>query len=240
MTTSAPTRKKQSASLNLAADYQLRFSDEFDGDTLDPDKWNTHFLWGPYLVINDEQQYYVDALGSDSDVGYTPFTLQDGILSTTARHVDAQTHNGFSPPVHIPSDEDAIWSTFPTFRQTGPYPQRNYTSGIITLYDSFKFAHGYIEMRARAPAGSGLLSVFGMLNGYYVAQQPEIDIMAVLGEKPNEVFHGYRRRMNNGLPAPQDSSTTSPGDASIAYSDDFYTYLRRPLASQHHRVVYRW
>lgn len=125
---------------------------------------------------------------------------------------------------HIPSDEDAIWSTFPTFRKTGPYPQRNYTSGIITLYDSFKFAHGYIEMRARAPAGSGLLSVFGMLNGYSVAQQPEIDIMAVLGEKPNEVFHGYRRRMNNGLPAPQDSSTTSPGDASIAYSDDFYTY----------------
>lgn len=63
-----------------SAPLTLAFADEFDGDSLDRDKWRTEFLWGPEVIINNEQQYYVNA-GQD---GYDPFTVRDGVLSITA------------------------------------------------------------------------------------------------------------------------------------------------------------
>lgn len=210
--------------LDLETDYELRFFDEFNGDALDASKWNTHFLWGPYLTINNEQQYYVDALGSDSDVNYSPFSFDNGVLSITAQAVDAETHEGFTPPATIPADTEALWENYPSFSQSGPYLPPNYTSGIITSYDAFKFAHGYAEMRARVPAGSGLWPAFWLLNGYYVGEQPEIDIMEVRGENPHEVVHSYHRRQANGAQAPADSATTTTGSELIRYSDDFHIY----------------
>ena len=50
-------RRKLNSELDLANDYQLMFRDEFNGSTLNPNKWNTSFLWGPYLPINNEEQY---------------------------------------------------------------------------------------------------------------------------------------------------------------------------------------
>ena len=71
---------------DTSAEYQLVFEDNFDGLTLDPNKWKTSFLWGPYLAINNEEQYYVDALGSDSTSSAdSPFVIDNGILSITAR-----------------------------------------------------------------------------------------------------------------------------------------------------------
>jgi len=67
----------------LQSEYQLMFSDEFNGSTLDATKWNTAFLWGPYLPINNEEQYYVDSLGSDSDKAYSPFDVSAGTLKIT-------------------------------------------------------------------------------------------------------------------------------------------------------------
>ena len=48
-------------------DFNLVFSDEFNGSTLDASKWNTSFLWGPYLPINNEEQLYVDQLGINAN-----------------------------------------------------------------------------------------------------------------------------------------------------------------------------
>ena len=218
-------KRKQSEPLNLAADYQLRFNDEFNGTSLDASKWNTHFLWGPYLTINDEHQYYVDALGSDSGIGYTPFTVDNGTLSITARPIAHPAHNGFEPPTSIPPATDDLWSDYPSFSQNGPYSPRDYTSGIITSYDSFKFAHGYAEMRARIPKGSGLWPAFWLLNGYYVAQQPEIDIMEVRGENPHQIVHSYHRRAADGsIVTPHESDITEYGSQAIGYSGDFHTY----------------
>ena len=36
------------------SEFNLVFSDEFNGSTLDAQKWNTGYLWGPYLPINKE------------------------------------------------------------------------------------------------------------------------------------------------------------------------------------------
>ena len=94
----------------------------------------------------------VDALGSDSPTPATsPFSLNNGILSITARN---DVPGGFTIPAELPDPNDAIWTSFPTYQRNTDYSPGNYTSGLITSYDAFKFVHGYAEMRAKIPNGS--------------------------------------------------------------------------------------
>ncbi len=58
----------------LLKDYELVFADEFNDDRLDASKWNTSLLWGTDLIINNEEQYYVDIL-TDPEFGFDPFTF---------------------------------------------------------------------------------------------------------------------------------------------------------------------
>lgn len=215
-------KRKLQPELNLAADYQLMFEDEFNGSSLDESKWNTSFLWGPYLTINNEEQYYVDSLGSDNATdASTPFVMSDGLLSITARA--ANDVNSFPIPDELPDSNAPIWTDFPTFQRDNSYAPGNYTSGIITSYDSFNFVHGYAEMRARIPLGQGLWPAFWLLNGYYVGQQPEIDIMEVLGHNPHQAFHTYHRLAQDGILL-SDQGMTNNGDPATGYADGFHTY----------------
>jgi len=211
-------KKKLADPLDLAADYQLMFNDEFNGSTLDTDKWNTRYLWGPYLTINSEEQYYVDSNGIDSDLSYSPFTLNDGVLSITA---DLSENSGSDvPPQTLPPVNDPLWQQNPEFRQ-GPYDgPPEYTSGIITSYDSFKFAHGYAEIRAKVPEGDGLWPAFWLLNAYYVGTLPEIDVMEILGEDTNQLYHTYHRSDTNG----EQLSTQFITNTGQPFSDGFHTY----------------
>lgn len=61
-------------------EYQLVFEEDFNGDSLNRNRWNTEFLWGPGVVINNENQYYVN----DGQFGYEPFSVDDGVLSIAA------------------------------------------------------------------------------------------------------------------------------------------------------------
>ena len=214
--------RKLQPTLNLAADYQLMFEDNFTGSTLDASKWNTSFLWGPYLDINSEDQYYVDALGSDNaTAANTPFVLNNGVLSITAREADDP--NSFSIPQSLPDLNESIWSDFPTYNKNANYTPGTYTSGIITSYDSFKFVQGYAEMRAKIPKGQGLWPAFWLLNGYYVGQQPEIDILEVLGHAPHQSYHTFHRLSAGGVQN-ADQGTTDIGNPSVGYADGFHTY----------------
>lgn len=202
---------------NLNVDYQLVFEDEFDGAELDRSKWNTHFLWGPYLAINNEEQYYVDALGIDSpDAENSPFSLSEGILKITGR--EASSQDSFPVPLTQPSDDDAIWDEYPSYQRSLSYKPATYTSGLITSYDSFKFTHGYVDIRAKLPKGDGLWPAFWLLNSYYISQQPEIDIMEFRGRLPNEIVHSYHRL--EGGQTITNSFTTNLGiDLSADYHD---------------------
>ena len=202
--------------LDLDADYQLAFSDEFDSETLDTDKWVSHYLWGPYVTINEEEQYYVDSLGSDAAVGYSPFELSDGVLSIVARPIDDPAHEGFEPMQSIPDESESLWGEYPTFRMDGEYPSRNYTSGVLTGRESFMFSKGYAEVNARIPSGSGLWPAFWLLNAYYIAQQPEIDVMEARGERPNEIEHSFHRYGQGGVLS-SDSNTSFGDDYSAAF-----------------------
>ena len=215
--------RKLEATINLADDYQLMFEDEFTGSSLDASKWNTSFLWGPYLTINSEEQYYVDTLGSDAGSttpSNTPFVLDNGVLSITARESD--DINSFPIPASIPGSTEQIWQDNPTYQQNNDYSPGSYTSGIMTTYESFKFVNGYVEMRAKIPSGQGLWPAFWLLNGYYVGQQPEIDILEVLGHNPHQSFHTFHR-LENGV-SQSDQGSTDNGNPGVGYSDDFHTY----------------
>ncbi len=213
-------KRKLSETLDLTNDYQLMFGDEFNGSTLDASKWNTHFLWGPYLPINNEEQYYIDALGSDAGLGYSPFTVSNGNLTISARA--AGDPAAITPPATLPNLNDQMWTDFGTFQRNEDYLPGNYTSGMITSYDAFKFAHGYAEIRAKIPEGDGLWPAFWLLNGYYVGQQPEIDIMEVRGENPHQIIHSYHRLVDGDYDST--SYMTDNGEPSIGYADGFHSY----------------
>lgn len=167
---------------HVSSDYQLVFSEEFDGNTLDTTKWNTEYLWGDELFINSEEQYYVD-VKNDPNFGFDPFSVSNGMLTIEAiRTPDNLKDKAFGQP---------------------------YLSGVITSYDSFQFTYGYVEARARAPYGQGLWSAFWLLNAYYVERKPEIDIMEHIGDNRDVVYHTYHYYDPNGELRSTDSLETT-------------------------------
>lgn len=149
---------------NRLDDYQLVFAEEFTGMELDGSKWNTAYLWGPNLVINGEEQYYVDIL-RDPDFGYNPFTF-DG---------EHMTINSIKTPPELAHKS----------------LDQPFLSGVITSYDAFKFTYGYAETRAKMTFGKGYWPAFWLLNAYYGGDDPEIDIMEFIGDDQDVVYHTY-------------------------------------------------
>jgi len=167
---------------NLLEGYELVFADEFNGQTLDGTKWNTAYLWGTDLIINSEEQYYVDIL-NEPDFGFNPFTF-DG------EHL---TINSIETPENL----------------LGRARNQPYLSGVITSYDAFKFTYGYVETRAKVTFGRGYWPAFWLLNAYYVDDKPEIDIMEFIGHDQDVVYHTYhyydsegRLRSTHSQPTP--------------------------------------
>ena len=221
----------------LASDYQLMFSDEFEGNVLNTNKWNTSHLWGPFWQINEEDQFYPDISGIHADFPQNPISQSDGTLKITAEPIAAAS----LPP--LPSLEDPIFDEEPEWRHSLAYNTSDYTnppvgsstfdaslasepflpeytSGILTSYDSFKFVNGYAEIRAKLPAGDGLWPAFWLLNGYYVDEQPEIDIVEARGEALTELVHSYHYYDPFGQIHSESYSTTGATN----YTEGFHTY----------------
>jgi beta-glucanase (GH16 family) len=62
-----------------------------------------------------------------------------------------------------------------------------YTSGMVSSFKRFDFTYGYIEMRAKMPAGKGMWPAFWLLPSTE-EWPPEIDILEVLGHQTNVVY----------------------------------------------------
>ena len=163
-------------------DYELVFSEEFEGDALDLDTWNTSYLWGDDLVINSEEQHYVD-IENEPDFGFDPFDVSNGTLKIQS----------------VPTPPELA-------DKANGQP---YLSGVITSYDAFQFTYGYAEARAKTPYGQGLWSAFWLLNAFYGDDDPEIDIMEHIGDDQDVVYHTYHYyedpetlRSTESLPVP--------------------------------------
>ncbi|MFT6304803.1 MAG: hypothetical protein ACJAY2_004007, partial [Pseudomonadales bacterium] len=65
---------------NPQNEYQVVFEENFSGSKFQLGRWETEYLWGPGVIINDETQYYEN----DGQFDDTPFKVADSVLSIEA------------------------------------------------------------------------------------------------------------------------------------------------------------
>ncbi len=95
------------------------------------------------------------------------------------------------------------------------FQNANYTSGMVDSHGKFNFLYGYAEARFRVPKGKGLWPAFWMLpkdNSW----PPEIDIMEILGDKPNLAY--------TTLHWGQENNSTGKVFNGPDFSADFHTF----------------
>ena len=147
----------------LSEKYRLVWSDEFDGSSLDADKWSYELgNWkldesGNYITNgwgNNEQEFYTDRNTA----------VKDGVLTISARKESY------------------------TDERQGSY---DYTSSRLSTQHKFSVCGGRIEVRARCDSGKSLWPAIWMLpedsayGGW--ASSGEIDIMEGWGSTPEKI-----------------------------------------------------
>ena len=209
-----------------AAGWIQTFSDEFDGDSLDPDKWATEYGLDTYCIVdnppppgtptycnrsnNDEKEWYVDASPS----------VEAGVLKLVA------------------SLNDCSGDSLPD-RNYAPYTCANfpYLSGMVSTHDQFSQLYGYFEARIKLINGQGFLPAFWLIPQLPPIPNPdleyfwppEIDILENKGQEPNVIYmnHHYSgvypepgSKLNNWSYGGREGSVYSGPD----YSADFHTF----------------
>lgn len=138
------------------------FDEDFGGDRLDPEVWNTCHWWddgGCTITSNDELEWYLPSQVS----------LGRGRLHLTAEDRAVEGSDG----ERYPYRSGMVTTGPPDYRE----PAR------------FDFTYGRVEARVRVPAGTGLWSAFWLLPSTSESR-PEIDVLEVLGNDPGEwIFH---------------------------------------------------
>jgi beta-glucanase (GH16 family) len=174
--------------------WELVFSDEFNGLDLNRDVWNTHYYYGRTNDGNNEDQYYTD----DS------VTVSNGTLKLTA-------------------DQRGIYGERPIPQPDGYLQQPewfDYTSGMISSHDKRSFTYGYLETRVKVPAGQGLWSAFWMLPDTKT-WPPEIDVMEVLGIEPTR---NYMTLHYVDPTKPHNHGYVGTSSAGADFSQGFHTF----------------
>ena len=158
--------------------WQLVWSDEFDGERLDPEKWVlADDCWGGG---NEERQCYTP----DAD----NHAVEDGLLRIIARR---ETHTG---------------PAFPLAQRTTPDKRlarasKPFTSARLATAGKAAWRYGRIEVRARLPQGQGTWPAIWMLPEDWDygpwASSGEIDIMEAvnLGEPCGDCAGGKEDRV---------------------------------------------
>lgn len=152
--------------LSELANWKLVFGDEFDGPLVDQRKWVHCYWWANETCTNSgnrEMQLY-----------RRENRLQgDGVL-------------------YLRADYDALYDRDGKFF---PFGSGMITSGVLfdtrSLPPRFSFQYGYVEVRAKIPAGKGLWPALWLLPEN-LEERPEIDIMEILGDSTDKLrmhFH---------------------------------------------------
>ncbi|MEE9321430.1 MAG: family 16 glycosylhydrolase [Granulosicoccus sp.] len=197
-------------------EFDLVFEDDFDGTSIDENKWNTQLTWGDTKIINGEQQYFVNTQ-RDANFGYNPFNIQDSTLTIEAIATPpAQTNN--LPP--ICDEPDPLG-----------YDRCSFLSGALSSHDKFGMTYGFMEGRMKVSGAAGALSSFYLYHRYPGTganrHAPEIDVVEYLGENPygtEDAFQTYHfADVNTGeiRSAPTMNYKNPTGEL---YADDYHTY----------------
>jgi beta-glucanase (GH16 family) len=139
-----PEYSKDDAPEYVKQNYDLAFSDEFNqpvGSLPDPNKWRDSHLWGPYVTINNEEQFYNPALTSGNTLAPIPFKFDgNGMMGIEAGLIEN------------PNDQN---------------DNKQIYSGILTTLNSFVYQYGYAEWCGICPCPVGAWSAFWLLNRWY-------------------------------------------------------------------------
>ena len=194
--------------------FQLVFQDEFNGDSLDLEKWQTRLTWGDETIINGEQQYFVNTQ-DDPDFGYDPFRFTGESLVIE------------SVPV-----SDELRANLPAVCEelaTPDYDPCEFLSGALSSFDRFAFLYGYVEGRFKVSGTPGALSSFYLYHRYKGSgtsfHAPEIDIVEYLGENPfgdEDAFQTYHFESPSATGTALRSAPTmaASNPDGVAYGDD--------------------
>jgi Ca2+-binding RTX toxin-like protein len=195
----------------LSSDWEMVFSDEFNGTALDLSKWNTRYqqdyFGGRTNIWNAEKQYYVGDNEVINGVTYDGFQFNGNALSIVGQKLAQPITADILHPV-------AGVASTQTF---------NYTSGILSGHDKYAFTNGYMEIRAQVPAGKGLWPAFWLLpqSGGW---PPEIDVMESLGNQPDTIYTSSHYKEASGANATHSAGQTFRGEDGVNFSQGFHTY----------------
>jgi len=212
------------------SDWELTFSDEFDGNQLNPARWNGQLRWDgeyngeryEYRIINGENQMYVNPISEDSahiDLmvpQHNPFEFNGSTMSIRA--------------IRNPLFEGDFGIDHGPLRDVAR--QQEFLSGAISSYDKFSQKHGRFEARIKIPGHVGTFPAFWLYHQkrkWEGTQRTEIDIMENLGHAPQFIYNSFHYHTdvsetysgNANFLKPQPSGQIHTG---TNYSEDFHTY----------------
>jgi beta-glucanase (GH16 family) len=175
--------------------WQQTFGDEFNGVALDPTKWTTCYWWisngGCTNSSNAEQQWYTPSNVIESDG-----TLKLRAQKETTLAPDGKTYDYTSGMISSGRD-----------------------TSLLSTPPRFEFKYGYMEMRAKLPAGTGLWPAFWTLPSSQ-GWPPEIDAMEGRGDRPTDVNVGVYNKTSTGATVHGSVWVTGLAD----YTADFHTF----------------
>ena len=151
--------------LDQDSNWNLVFEDEFNGTSLDTNKWTTCYWWDRDGCTN---------LGNNELEWYQP----DDVLVC-----------GGTVKLRAQRREITAWDGT-TYDYTSGMITTGRESSDKTLPAKFLFQYGYAEIRARIPMGKGLWPAFWLLPATHISR-PEIDVMEILGDEPNTVHMNF-------------------------------------------------
>ncbi len=199
-------------------DFDLVFADEFNGDSIDPNRWQTRLTWGDERIINGEQQYFVNPQDRP-DFGFNPFTFTGESMIINA----------------IPIPDDLRANLPPVCDEIDPsgLDRCEFLSGALSTHDRFQFIYGYTEGRFKVSDVEGALSSFYLYHRYagngVNFHAPEIDIVEYLGENPfgdEDAFQTYHfGDPNTGITRSAPTmSYQKPDGGTYGDSDEWHTF----------------
>lgn len=160
-------------------------------------------LTGYRLSLDDEFQ------GDTLDRSLWSTTYPWGARTIPSNH-EAQEYSGQA--IHV---GNGICQIVAQPASSGGLP---YSSGLLTSYNSFSATAGYVEMRAKLPAGKGLWPAFWLLPESQ-KWPPEIDAFEMLGDDPTKLYLTYHYPGANGSDAQVQSTLQGPD-----FSQGYHTY----------------
>jgi len=218
----------------LGGEWQLTFSDEFDGNSLNPNRWHGQLRWDgewngeryEYRVINAESQIYSNPISPDNEhlnllvPQHNPFQFDGNRLAIRA--------------VRNPLRENDLGIDHGPLRDVAR--QQHFISGAISTFDKFHQKYGRFEASIKIPSHTGTFPAFWLYHQkrrWEGTQRTEIDIMENLGHAPQFIYNSFHYHT--------DVTPSYSGNANfLKPSPSGQVYTGTDYSQQYHTYAVEW